>query len=306
MTQAYPYFYVVGGQKCATTTLYALLRQHTGVFLPDMKESHFFSLPEPEHHYTDYAAERMNRTTIRSEEEYLALFRPTGEQLSGEICPTYLYSDVAADRIAAVRPDAKIILLLRDPPARSFSAYRHMQAGGAETATTFDEALALEEAHKRDGWQAMSHYVSASLYAAQVQRYYARFPREQILVMTFEVFTKDPVQSANRILDFIGLPPLPEEAKLQQTNKTLVVRNKFVSDVLVHQKFGMEYLRKLLPKKTRGRVKEKVLGLFASAPEKLSPETRKKLMRRFAPDIEELQQITEYTFDEWGHNDRAD
>lgn len=292
-------FFVVGAQKAGTTTIYALMRQHVDLFLPDLKESHFFSLPSPEHHYKDAAADRMNKTAIRTQQGYAALFKDSGTRVRGEICPTYLYPDFAAERISNSIPGAKIIIMLRNPIDRTFSAYRHMKSRGAETAKSFDAALALELEHIKNGWQEMAHYTKASLYYKQVKRYYEHFPAGNIHIVKFEEFVKDPIAETNRALEFLGVSSLPETVTIRQTNKTHVVENTFLKNALANKKYGVNTLRKLVPASYRGQIKEWLLGKLATKPEQISPTTRNRLRNIFTKDIEKLEELTNISFKDW-------
>lgn len=292
-------FFVVGAQKSGTTTIYALLRQHADLFLPELKESHFFSLPSPDYTYSDTAAARMNKTAIRKEESYHDLFKNAGDRRCGEVCPTYLYPEFTAARIAASAPDAKIVIMLRNPVERSFSAYRHMKSRGAENATTFDDALELEAAHIQEGWQDMGHYTSASRYFAQVKRYYDHFPAGNIHIVKFEDFIKDPIDGTNSVLAFLGARPLDDTVSVRQTNKTHVVDNKFLKNALANRRYGIKSLRKLLPSRYRGQIKEWLMRQFASKPEQISAATRDRLRQSFLDDIEKLENLTKISFTDW-------
>lgn len=294
-----PNFFVVGAQKSGTTTIYALMRQHPELFLPELKESHYFSLPAPDHIFSDLAAERMNQTAVRSFEAYQALFKNAGPQLRGEVCPTYLYPEFSAKRISKAVPDAKIVIMLRNPVDRSFSAYRHMKARGAEKASTFDEALALETAHIDDGWQDMGHYSRASRYFEQVKRYYDCFSSERIYITKFDDFVKDPISETNKVLEFLGVSPLPPTATIRQTNKTHVIENGFLKNALANRRYGIETLRKLLPSRYRGQLKEWLMNQLAAKPEKITDATRETLKASFLSDIENLEKLTKISFNDW-------
>jgi hypothetical protein len=110
----WPDFLVLGTQKGGTTTLHHLLRQHPDVFLPSVKEVHFFSL-----HYGKGAA------------WYGEHFRGAQpQQRCGEITPYYLFHPEAPGRIHQLLPKARLIILLRDPVERLLSQYFHSRRLG--------------------------------------------------------------------------------------------------------------------------------------------------------------------------------
>src|SRR4030088_2322138 len=106
-----PDFFIVGHAKCGTTALYEMLRPHPEIFMPELKEPLYFA--------TDLRARRQRRSagSLPTElEEYLALFdRAQPGQRVGEASSSYLWSHQAAANIAALRPDARIIAILREP-----------------------------------------------------------------------------------------------------------------------------------------------------------------------------------------------
>src|SRR5207248_1351113 len=120
------------------TALYEMLRRHPRVFMPDLKETRFFS--------------RQNRHQgVRGEspdtlEEYIELFREASpDQRVGEASPQYLSSPVAARRIAAVQPAARIIAILREPASFLRSLHLELLKDHVETEKSLRRALALEE-----------------------------------------------------------------------------------------------------------------------------------------------------------------
>src|ERR1700679_2403267 len=104
-----PEFFIVGHPKSGTPALYEMLRAHPQIFMPELKEPWFFA--------EDMRARfQTARSGVVPEtlEQYLSLFDAAGEeQRSGEATSCYLRSSCAAEPIAALRPDARIIAILR-------------------------------------------------------------------------------------------------------------------------------------------------------------------------------------------------
>jgi hypothetical protein len=295
----FPRFFVVGPQKCGTTTIYGLLRQHPDIFLPQQKETHFFFWNGREPNFVDYGAREINQNSVTELDAYQRLFASAGKRVCGEVCPTYLYAPAGAGEIHRAAPNAKIVTILRNPIARSFSAYRFMQMIGSEKARSFEEALALEDDHRRDNWQTMSHYVSGSLYAPQLARYYDTFDPANILAIDFEDLKRDPIEVTDRILAFIGLPPLPATATVTQTNKTVPVKSGLVRELLVHHRGGISVLGKMLPKHYRSRMRDKILSLFAAPDETLKPDTVAQLAGIFRADVSRVERLTGLDLAHW-------
>ena len=174
-----PDFFIVGHAKSGTTALYSMLRRHPQIFMPDAKEPWFFA--EELHERTPPRPEGTPKTL----EQYVAWFAGAGaEQQVGEASPLYLWSHTAAERIAQVRPDARIVAILREPA--SFLRSLHMQfvQSYIEVENDFAKALALEDARRAGReiprytyWPQALLYSEHVRYVEQLRRYLAVFGR---------------------------------------------------------------------------------------------------------------------------------
>lgn len=195
-----PNFFIVGAAKAGTTSMYRYLKQHPDVFMPTVKEPHWFSRAEPN--------PEQGFRPITSEEAYLSLFEGwRGERAIGEASPSYLWDGKAADRVGRSVPDAKIIILLREPIDRAFSHYLADARYGIQR-RPFHEALQHDYASRTKGWGTSHLYVELGLYCGQVSRYSKRFGRENMLILFFEEVFADPVSTAlalEQVLDFLDV-----------------------------------------------------------------------------------------------------
>ncbi len=198
-----PNFLVLGAQKAGTTALYAYLRWHPGITGPSWKEVSFF-----------------DRHWWRGERWYRGQFplRSRG-RLVGEASPSYLFHPLAHERARAVVPDARLLVVLRNPADRAYSQYQHEVALGREP-LSFEDALAAEEERTRGEVErivadprAFSHewwdhtYAARGLYADQLERWLAVFPRDQLLVVTSDELGERPAEAYASILSFLGAAP---------------------------------------------------------------------------------------------------
>ncbi len=212
----FPDFLVIGAQRSGTTSLYRALVRHPDVARTVMgKGVHFFDV--------DHA---------RGAEWYRGHF-PTAARrriaalggrnlVTGEASPYYLFHPLAPERVAGLLPDVRLIAMLRDPVARAFSHYQHFVRRGIEPLPTFEAALdaepgrlAGEEARIRSDptYRAWNHqhfsYVARGLYAEQLERWFARFPRERLLVLRSEDVFAEPEVAFERVEAFLGLAHRP-------------------------------------------------------------------------------------------------
>lgn len=201
-----PEFFVVGHHKCGTSALYEMLRRHPQIFMPDVKETWYFS-PELR------SVGKRRRPVARPEtlEQYLSLFSGAAPgQRVGENSPAYLMSDSAAASIGALQPDARIIAILREPA--SFLRSFHLQClrNHVETEKDFGKAIALEQA-RREGKRIPRHshrphellYSDHVRYVQQLQNYEAVFAPERMLVLIYEDFRRDNEATMRQVLRFL-------------------------------------------------------------------------------------------------------
>jgi hypothetical protein len=227
-----PDFFVVGHPKCGTTALYEMLRGHPQIFMPDLKEPQFFAGAHADG--APYPAE-----LPRTLPEYLALFAPAGSQRrAGEASPSYLRSPTAAQRIAELSPDARIVAILREPA--SFLRSLHLQFVQAVIETEFDFAAALAlERDRRAGRRtdARSYWPEALLYSEhvryveQLRRFHAVFEPEQVLVLIYDDFRADNQATVRRVLRFLEVD---EHAAIASTeaNPTVSARSRALHEAV--------------------------------------------------------------------------
>lgn len=204
-----PDFFIVGSPKTGTTSLHEMLRRHPQIYMPDLKEPRFLASdmrPHPKH--AEGPRELGYPKTLA---DYLALFDDaTPEQRVGEATPVYLWSHTAADSIADLQPDARIIAILREPASFLRSLHLAFLNGGNEAERDLRTAMSLEAARRRGKHIPRSshrpqllQYSDHVRYVEQLQRYHARFSPEQILVLIYDDFRRDNEATVRRVLRFL-------------------------------------------------------------------------------------------------------
>jgi hypothetical protein len=157
-----------------------------------------------------------DRHYAHGERWYRAHMPARRRSLVGEASPSYLFHPLAPERVASMLPEARLIALLRNPVDRAFSHYQHEVALGREP-LPFEDAVDGEEERMRGEVERMlrepsyfSHawwnytYVARGRYAEQLERWFAHFPRERLLVLFTEELAADTAGTYRRVLDFLG------------------------------------------------------------------------------------------------------
>jgi hypothetical protein len=217
-----PSFLIVGAQRCGTTSLYRVLSQHPAVLKAVWhKGVHYFDL-----NYAQgpswYRAHFPLRLRARSVRRRLGV-----EPVTFESSPFYMLHPLAGERIARDLPGVRLVVLVRDPVERAYSAHAHELARGYET-EPFERALALEPerlAGEAERMTADPRYVSHALqhqayrlrgeYADQLERLEQLVGRDRLHVIDSGEFFTRPEHVYDRLMRFIGLPVLgrPEFAR---------------------------------------------------------------------------------------------
>jgi hypothetical protein len=200
-----PTFFLAAAPRCGTTALYMYLGGHPNIFLPDVKEIHYFATDFPD----------LQKIMFKSVDDYLKLFADAGEPhlAVGEVSPLYYYSDVALKNIRDFNPSAKLILVIRNPVAFVQSVHQLNLGLLREDEPDLARAWDLQEA-RRQGRNlpkscrepALVQYGEMGLFGKYLKRVFDVFPREQVLVILFDDFAADPKSVYENILAFLGVP----------------------------------------------------------------------------------------------------
>jgi hypothetical protein len=222
-----PYFFIAGHAKCGTTALYEALRAHPQVWMPDVKEPRYFAT-DMRRRFTPARSGRLPETM----EEYLALFAAAPpDAIVGEASPSYVVSHSAPRLIAKARPDARIVVIFREPA--DFLRSLHLQLIQSHVETQRDLATALslevERAHghkipRRSHRPQSLQYSEHVRYSDQLARLRAAFAEEQLLVLIYDDLRADNPGTLQRVLRFIGADPALSPRGAPQANPSVLIR----------------------------------------------------------------------------------
>jgi len=273
-------FIGIGAPKCGTTWLSAQLEAHPQIgFAPD-KEVYYFA---------DTIMRRLAgkelRCFERGESWYHEQFPDAVGAVScrGEFCPSYLYSEEAADRIQAYRPDIKLLLCLRPPVEMIYSWYWYgRNAVVAKLPETF--AGMMENPFLRD----------VACFARHLRPYLERFPTENFLVVQFDAIRRAPDDVRRGVYEFLKVDP---DFKPQlDTGKNAARAARFPllqsgAQRVYNSVSALPGVGKVLKSPVVARSLESVYHRFNSKAQKyepLTPEPRAKWEAYYAPDQKEL------------------
>jgi hypothetical protein len=277
-------FIGIGAPKCGTTWLSAQLEAHPQIgFAPD-KEVYYFA---------DTILRRMAGKELRcfgrGEVWYEEQFPAAGGSVTsrGEFCPDYLYSEEAAARIAAYRPDIKLLLCLRPPVEMIYSWYWYNRnAVLASLPETFEEMM--ENPFLRD----------LGCFARHLKPYFDRFPAENILVVQFDAIRRTPDHVRERTYQFLNVAP-DFKPQPSQEGKNAARAPRFPllqsgAQSLYNGVSALPGVGTLLKSPAVAKTLQSVYHRFNSKArqyEPLAPEVRRKWETYYEADQKELSQL---------------
>lgn len=283
---------VAGTQKGGTTTLAAIVERCQGVVSHSSVEFPYFVDDE----WFAQGYEAAFRRSFGS--------KPTEGTVVAKSAGV-MYLDKASVRLAAVSPDCRLVVVLRNPVERAYSAYWFLRRVGRETAPTFEDALALEGDRLRSGTRDahLLAYVDRGRYLHQVERLVQRFESGRVQVWLFEDLVADPDRVAGGIAAWAGLDPVGAEtvASIGERNASAVPRSRAVSRLMNHPPSVVRGAVALLPPTTRNRwrVRAHALSERSWSPPPMQPETRERLRVLFEPEVDALARFLGRDLSSW-------
>ncbi len=195
-----PNFFIIGAPKCGTTSLAAWLAEHPQIYMSPTKEPHYFNTDQQRY--------------LNSLQGYERLFEGANgrHRAVGEASVWYLFSETAVGNILDYSPQAKFIVLLRNPVDMAPSLHEEMVFNGREEVADFATAWSLQD-ERRSGarlppmvWEpSYVQYGPACSLGAQMARLARRVSPEQTMVILLDELRADPHGTYSAVLEFLGV-----------------------------------------------------------------------------------------------------
>jgi hypothetical protein len=293
-----PDFFLVGHAKSGTTALHAMLSQHPRIYL-GQKEPRFFI---PEMRERDMPRPGGTPKTLDEYRAWFAEARP--DQLVGDISPDYLWSHESARLIAEVRPDARILVILREPSAFLRSLHRQRLQNYVEVEGDLRRAMELEgprsegrEIPQDTYWPKALFYSDQVRYVEQLRRYESRFPRERMLVLIYDDYRRDGEGTVRQVLRFLEVEDdVPILAR--ESNASVEIRSPrlhgAMRTVMVSDSPAARALKGTMKALTPMRLRQGALHsvrkrlVFGEAAPAGDEDFMLELRRRLAPEVQAL------------------
>jgi len=294
-----PDFFLVGAPKCGTTAIYEYLRQHPDIFMPWQKERPYFS----KDFYTPW--------NIPDLDAYLELFAGRrSEKKIGDAVASYLYSKRAAAEMGQVCPEARIIIMLRNPVEMIYSLHSQLVYNGDEPLTEFELALNAEEERKQGLQIPEGSYPVQSLfyrevgkYCEQIERYIAQFGRNNIHIIIHDDLRKDPLKVYQGLLSFLEVDR-SFEPRLTVVNANKTVRSPGLRRFLRKPPKPLMWLSRPIPRRWRWAIESGIRRLNSRYQPRraMDPELRRRLQTEFAAEVQQLSNLLNRDLSHWSRD----
>jgi len=300
-----PNFFVAGAPRCGTTALYTYLRQHPYIFLPAIKELHYFA--------SDFSD--IQKIAFKTDDDYLKIFAEANEQhlAVGEISPLYLYSEVALKRIKAFSPLAKIILVLRNPVDFVQSIHQLNLGLLREDEPDLAKAWELQDLRRRGQMLPSSCreprlvlYGELGSFGKYVERLLEMFDRKQVLILFFDDLVADPKKVYETLLAFLDVPS-DGRADFPAVNAGFEQKSKLLARIIhpprgvyrvfmkIISMFGVNFMKNV--NLFYNRIES--LNVHRASRNAVDPSLRRILQSFFRNDIQKLAKLTSRDLSAW-------
>ncbi len=285
-----PDFFIIGAPKCGTTSMDAWLSEHPSIYMAK-KEPHYFN--------TDHKNRKITDSTV-----YHALFAGATEThlTIGESSVRYLYSQDAVSNILNYNPNAKFIVMLRNPIDMVYSWHNQIYVSGLEPIKDFTTAWGLQEQRlsgqdmRQCAEPKMLNYGAVCQLGEQLQRLYQQVPPERVHLIFFDDLQQNARQSYQSVLHFLGVADDHKQAfmihnpakkhRIRLLTNSLNELGKIKIRLGIKHNFGIAEFMKAKNIKTQKR-------------KPLSAEMRRTLIDYFSDDINLLAKLSGRNLDDW-------
>lgn len=299
-TEQRPNLFIVGAQKAGTSALAGWLSQHPQVYISFPKEPGFLAFGEKGYAFNDGYGNPApaSRYVVRDHDSYLALFDGAHAQLRviGEASTWYLNIPGMAHKLRNYNPQARVILILRNPVERAYSAWCHARGDRLEPCDSFAGALALEE--QRGEVEFLLRYRRMGLYAQALEEYLDAFGTGQVLVMFHDDMRRNPAAFWEQVCAFLQIDASTEPPFKFRYNRAGEPRSRLLQQLLRSHRVK-QTVRRLLPHRVSLSIKNRLDDANLRDFPPMDNTVRDELRDYYRDDILRLAELTDRNLEAW-------
>jgi hypothetical protein len=291
-TRWQPTFVIAGAARAGSTALSETLRAHPDVWLTQPKEPHYLAFAGEEPAFSGPGdAETINRVAVTDPAAYRELYRggETRAARGDASVSTLYYADVAGPRLKELNPEAKVVLVLRDPVDRAFSSHQYLRNRGFEPEPDFLTAVADEPRRIEQGWHHLWHYTAMSRYADDVERLREVMGADQVGIWWYDDMVAPESGAVEEVHRFLGLDPAAGAEAMSRVNASGRERSAAAAGAM-HAASRSRVLRSVVKTVVPFGVRERIRNLNLKQSDTPRP-VRTALLPVLGPDLDRLEQV---------------
>ncbi|HOX84032.1 MAG TPA: sulfotransferase [Chryseolinea sp.] len=297
-----PNFLIAGSAKCGTSSLHSYLAQHPEIFMSKKKEPRFLSsqgMSFPLNGPLDY---RVEKWYVKKFADYCDLFLSAlNFKVVGESSADTLYfHSHTISTIKKYLGDPKIVIVLRNPVKRSFSAYQHLVRDNREP-LSFEDALLQESDRIKNNWELIYHYRAVSHYYEPVKAFLDSFTN--VKVVFNEDLEKRPHEVLSEVFGFLGVDTsFKVKDSTTKHNMSGKPRSRWLHEFLFEGHALRDFLRPairfFIPSEKRKSISLKIQQKNLTQM-KINPETAAMLKNEYREEILKLEKLLNHDLSSW-------
>ena len=306
-----PDIFLIGAAKAGTTTISDWMAMNPKIALARIKESNYFSKEiDPNKFSKEFSSispsipikywegdklEFRHQGFIKDSQSYARIFEHSQEGQKLADCSTsYFWSKKAPDLIKKNSPNAKVLLILRNPVDRAWSHYRMARKYGLTQEGFLKE---LEKDFLSESvWGRSQNFYHLSCYSESLTRWMQNFDKSQLKIEIYESFFDHPQENWDRVCDFFGVEA-NSISELDKKHESQDPRSPKIQKIIFKMK--LKTIRFFIPEKLYFYLKNL---LFYKKPEVLNSEIRNEAMKYFTNDIDRLETLMGRSLSLWNQH----
>lgn len=299
-----PNLFIIGAPKCGTSALAHYLSEHPAVYFSDPKEPFFLS--------DDYPKLK-DQHSLDGLEDYLSLFKDADPEIHaviGEGSTNYLASKVAIEKAMGLNPNAKFIVMLRDPVEVAHAYHMEQLWARNEDVEDFESAWRLQEERRQGKFipgncvaQQFLQYRDLALFAPQIERFFSLVPEKQRLVLLIDDLKQDPSHVYRTALRFLDLDD-DHKTTFPVINPSHKHRSDLIANIVLKPPWplrGAVFRFRAWARRSRPWWVEAIKSVLRVRENRtpLRPEFERELRDCFLDDIEKLERLIGRDLSAW-------
>ena len=292
-----PNFLIVGAAKSGTSSLHNYLNQHPDIFLPTYN-IHGVKVKEPRFLISKLVKDRLHEGIWTLEEYQSLFFNCANYSAVGESTVLYLYyyEEAIKNIKKYLGNNIKIIIMLRNPIERAYSAYNFLVRRGIKEKLSFDEALKQEKhrLHKDYQMTPMVMYKAMGLYYKMVYAYMKNF--DNVHVIFYEDFTKNTSLEVSKVFSFLNIS---NSHHIDISKKYNVGGKKWKFEWARDLFLKKNILKTYIPKFIKNIMADNLLPFLTTRAMPIDVKTKQKLINFFKEDINKLSALLDKDLKHW-------